>query len=430
MNSTEKGDLGEKAVNTLAFETYLKYWCFPNPKDEKGSKKEICDLLILFRSTAIIISIKNYSFNGNYERYFRSTLDKAISQIQGAERKLFNNNQSVYIKHPDLDEQKFNSREYTNIFRIVININTTPLFYPVGRMSKNGYVHIFNWESFFKLVIELDTIPDFIEYLKVRQDLFYNKEALLLLGKEEQWESPVQQEFIKYMDFDTKFDNQVILISGDEMDLLADYYYNERKFGSHFFNSNYDGLQIEIEGKWNKYISRKDVERKKVDDKLSYFIDEFVKREVLYKSDTYNIEIATELLSLSRFERRLAGKQFFDFVNKYENQNGFFTARRFGKIGDITIGFMLYGAQMEDEQVLKLMEILIEGYCIYNKYRDNKILLISVSNKLNRFKYGFFKDITPFSPDDEESVKHDLKLLNWFENLEEIHFSLKEYPDQ
>ena len=71
-NSLSKGEEGELAVNTIAFHTYLKYWCYPNPKDEKGTKKEICDLLILFKDTAIIVSIKNYSFKGDYEKYFRS----------------------------------------------------------------------------------------------------------------------------------------------------------------------------------------------------------------------------------------------------------------------------------------------------------------------------------------------------------------------
>lgn len=60
MKSHLKGKIGEDAVTTVAEKTYLKYWCFPNPKDEYGDKKEICDLLILFKQTAIIISVKNY----------------------------------------------------------------------------------------------------------------------------------------------------------------------------------------------------------------------------------------------------------------------------------------------------------------------------------------------------------------------------------
>jgi hypothetical protein len=71
-----KGKFGEDAVRMVAEKTYLKYWCYPSPQDKGGDNKEICDLLILFKDTAIIVSVKNYKFKGNYERYFRSTLEK------------------------------------------------------------------------------------------------------------------------------------------------------------------------------------------------------------------------------------------------------------------------------------------------------------------------------------------------------------------
>ena len=58
--STEKGKQGEDAVNQISFKTYLKYWCYPNPKDELGDKKEICDLLIIFKDVLILFAIKNY----------------------------------------------------------------------------------------------------------------------------------------------------------------------------------------------------------------------------------------------------------------------------------------------------------------------------------------------------------------------------------
>ena len=69
MKHESKGDVGEDYVNQLAYKSYLKYWCYPNPKDISGDKKEICDLLIPFRDKLIIISVKNHSFDVNYERY-------------------------------------------------------------------------------------------------------------------------------------------------------------------------------------------------------------------------------------------------------------------------------------------------------------------------------------------------------------------------
>lgn len=63
MNANLKEQFGEDAVNEVASNTYLKYCCFQNPMDEKWSKRGICDLLIFFKQTAIIISVKNYEFN-------------------------------------------------------------------------------------------------------------------------------------------------------------------------------------------------------------------------------------------------------------------------------------------------------------------------------------------------------------------------------
>ena len=426
-----QGEDGEQAVNTIAFNTYLKYWCYPNPKDERGSKKEICDLLILFKETAIIVSIKNYSFKGDYEKYFRSTLEKAISQVDGAERKLFQNIKDVYIKHPDLDEICFNPLQYRNVFRLIINLNTSPLFYPSGnRNSKGKYIHIFNWFAFLKVVQELDTIPDFVHYLKIREEAFSEKHTLIMNGKEEDWDSHTVKEFRKYMKYYNPSEKVGILLSGNELDLLADYYFNEKKFNKEIYSKEYNMLSLELDGEWERYISLKEVQRKKKDDKASYFVDEFIKREVLYKNDKYNLEIATELLSLSRFERRIFGKHFLEFCEKYQNKDDYFIARRYGKINETVFCFLFHGHIMPQDIILKLMNIAMEGYCLWDKYQSKKIILISVSNKIADFKCAFLKDIERFSKEDEEILIHDLKVLNWFQNFESIVFNIKEYPDQ
>ena len=41
MTSIEKGNIGENFVNKIAFNSFFEYWCYPNPKDEDGDKKEI-----------------------------------------------------------------------------------------------------------------------------------------------------------------------------------------------------------------------------------------------------------------------------------------------------------------------------------------------------------------------------------------------------
>lgn len=98
------GKIGEAFVNEIAFNSFLKHWCYPDPK---GNKKQIIDLLIVFKDVVIIMEVKNYEFKGAYSRYFKKTINKAVNQIYGAERKLFKIDRDIYIKHPDKKQERF-----------------------------------------------------------------------------------------------------------------------------------------------------------------------------------------------------------------------------------------------------------------------------------------------------------------------------------
>ena len=423
----QKGDAGEEIVNKLAFDTYLKYWCYPGPKDEKGSKKEICDLLILFQETAIILSVKNYAFKGNYERYFRSTLDKAVAQIAGAERKLFSGDQ-IYIKHRDLGEAKFDSAKYTHIHRIIVNHNTGPLFYPAGREMDNGkYVHIFNWDAFSGVVAELDTIPDFIGYLTERENAFKGREITVMLGTEDDWTHEVNKSFMDYNDNRDLQNKKFLLVSGDELDLLADYYWNVRKFNSMFYTEQVGA--IKLDGKWQRYLGQGEVQNKKMADKDSYLVDGFVKHEVLYTKELYNLEIAVELLALSRFERRILGSEMLRLAEQHKDATGLFVARRYGQVKDLLIALVVYVDGMSHNGVMELIRIAAEGYSFMNGYKDEKIVVIGYSNKVRGFKFGMLKDTQPFDLEYEQQLIKDLKMLKWFTNVEVFKITHKEYPD-
>ncbi|HEV8511983.1 MAG TPA: hypothetical protein VGQ59_01835 [Cyclobacteriaceae bacterium] len=59
IDDTEKGREGERFVNEIAFNSFLRHWCYPGPMDFAGDNKEICDLLIVFRTACVIVSVKN-----------------------------------------------------------------------------------------------------------------------------------------------------------------------------------------------------------------------------------------------------------------------------------------------------------------------------------------------------------------------------------
>ena len=149
MDSQIKGNEGEQFVNQLAFSTFFKYWCYPSPKLENGNKKEICDLLIIFKDIVIIFSVKNYEFKGNHNRYFNSTISKATKQINGAYKTLFSRGE-VYIKHPDKEFQEiFPKHSLKKVFRIIVNLGENTKFYPFSSTSNNGdFITLFDKDSF------------------------------------------------------------------------------------------------------------------------------------------------------------------------------------------------------------------------------------------------------------------------------------------
>lgn len=250
----------------------------------------------------------------------------------------------------------------------------------------------------------------------------------MMLGKEEDWYVETNNAFSKFSSSIVNEKRKFVLFSGGELDLLADYFFNERTFNQNFYSKDVNGSFIQMDGKWESYLSRKEVENKKKEDRVSYFVDEFVKREVLYKSDSSNIKIATELLSLSRFERRIFSQTFFEFWNRYKEESGYFVARRYGTVNDIVFAMVLHGSKMEHDHVMISMQLAAEGFCVWEGYKSKRIVLISTSNKLTGFKFGMIENIERFPKEKELEVLEDLKLFNWFQNIENIIANFKEYP--
>lgn len=184
-DKNSKGADGEAFVNILAYNSLLKYWCYPSPKDEKGDYKELCDLLVIFKDICIIIAVKNYRFDGNYDKYNRHTIDKAVKQISGAERKLFNFSRSIFIKHPDRVEEEFIKSRYKKIFRIIVNLGGGVDMYNVASNTSTGkFISIFNKETIEVLFKNLDTISDFINYLLAREHFLLLHTKMIWFGKE------------------------------------------------------------------------------------------------------------------------------------------------------------------------------------------------------------------------------------------------------
>lgn len=432
MNSIEKGNIGEDFVNRIAYKSFLEYWCYPSPKDEDGDKKEICDLLILFNDSLVIISVKNYEFKDFYSRYFRRTIDKAVKQIYGAERKLFKSNRDILIKHPKRRKERFPKEKIKNIHRVIINLGEGVRFYPFNKETKDEkFITLFDKKAFETLVQELDTIPDFLEYLSKREKLFADKSVTILPGEEDDFPVDTTHQFFEYsqQQFDP-IEKQGILISGTEHDLLAHYLKNKRTFPEYLESKEYNKTYIQLDGNWEDFNKRKQVIQKRDLDKNSYFLDELVKREVLTNNSEKSIELATAIMSFNRFDRRVISNNFLQFFDLYKDSKGNYLARRYADFNGTGIVFAFYTQEMPQEMINALLDIALDSFCVYSNYKSKTMILIATTNEFKQFKMGLMKDIIPFSKKKELQIKKDVELLGWFTNHQEIEVSETEYPNE
>jgi ribosomal protein L30 len=391
-----KGLVGEQFVNKLASKAYLKYWCYPNPIDEDGDKKEICDLLISFFDTAIIISVKNYDNKGDYERYKRKVIEKSSNQLFGAERKLFGLNRDIRVSHPNRGDFIIKPAEYRHIHRITVNVGEQFEKYELIDTKENkGCINILNKETFEVITNELDTIKDLTEYLSIRENIFIEN-----INKQ---------------------------IHCSEKDLLAFYLMNAREFPKECYNNSFEEWSKICIGKWEQYLSSSSVFLKKLADKKSYFIDELVKNDVLPLVD--GELLAKELMTLSRFERRNIAANLFEIVKKYQCENDYFARRHTINDNNTMFLFVYYPPNKTEAEKDELLKITQEIYAY--KFHPNKIILLAATNQLKQWKFSLFETQNT-DPTNEQQEYYDklIEYFGWFKSIDEYHKENKEYPDE
>jgi len=383
----DKGDEGEAYVMRLAYGTYLKYWCYPNPKDETGDKKEICDLLILFRDTAIIISVKNHHYDGDYDRYKKKVIEKSTNQLNGAYRKLFKSVNDISIKHPDRDVEKFEPHRFKHVFRITINVGEQFEQYNLSdHVEGKGFINIFDKDTFEAIIDELDTINDLTDYL-------IKREKLLSLGFK-------------------------LNEACREKDLLALFVTNAREFPEM-------GDFSLCQSAWEKYLLSAAYNFKRRKDGPSYFIDQMVAREVLKLNDGESL--ARELMNTTRFERRQLANNIFSLLEKHQFTFGDLLVRRYHVHNEIGHLVIYYSPDIVEKNVDEIVKLAAEIYAF--KYGEKDVVVIAVTDKLKQYKFGLFKKLEgPVAPQAIERLNTLIENFGWFKNEQRIEQRDSEFP--
>lgn len=278
----------ERFVYSACRASFLSLWSYANPRGGPG--KELCDILVVLEPDLIVFSVKDIDVSSAKDpavawlRWRRKAIKQSAGQIYGAERwldsatHLIRSDGSPGLALPLVSERR--------VHRIAVALGSkgeVPLQF--GDFGK-GFVHVFDEISFTVILRELNTITDFVRYLRAKEDLVARVP----------------------LDF-----------QGSEEDLLAFYLHGGRSFPQ-----AQSGI-IVGDGLWREFQEKEEVEAKRMADKESYVWDNLIEiwtRDVLggnleFGSSLKDSELALRVMAREdRFSRRMLGRAFREFLDE------------------------------------------------------------------------------------------------------------------
>ncbi len=275
-----KGAKAEDVLEALAARSFFVDWCFRSPKLPDG--RELCDLLVVFDHTAIIWQAKDLQLDAA-GRYKQSEVTKNLKQLSGAYRQLFELKTPIELVNARRAKERLDPGQITEVFLISALLGEGEDSFSGLEEVRGRMVHVFTRE-FAEIVLgELDTISDFVEYLRAKLVLFTNgKPSIFLLGGEE--------------------------------NLLGFYLQNNRSFER---LAKVNGVALD-DGVWAELQRDAGYQAKKLADRISYGWDSIIERA--HEGSSKYERVARELARPNRLERRTLAQSFYDMhVSAHED---------------------------------------------------------------------------------------------------------------
>ena len=384
-----KGRDAEVVLHQLAFRSFFTDWCYPNPSLPNG--KELCDLLVVFDSIAIIWQVKNLKIHPD-GRYKRKEVRKNIRQLAGARRQLLELSRPIALSNPRRETELFGPEKITRTYLISVLAGEGEEIYSPAEALKQGTVHIFPVQFVETILNELDTIADFVNYLSEKHTLLERLDRVVIMGGEEE--------------------------------LLASYLINGRSFE---YLKGAKGLLLD-RGIWTEFRDSAEFRAKKKADQISYGWDQLI--DCVHQGGRPEYErIARELASSSRFERRFLSTVFYDAFKTANQAREHEIFRRVLPRYGCTYCFLFADDQDPRNHRKNMLKALC--YVARGDYRENtKVIGIATGKKIrpeNTYDFCMLEQDS-WTDDDRKRVEEIRRKTGLLTNLTFSETRIEEYP--
>ena len=312
----------EKYLGQLGKQAFLSLWSCLNPYRSKG--QELCDMLVVFNGHALVFSVKEIEHKRGekaevaWARWYKKAIKASANQLFGAESWLLGHSERIFTDAACKQKTSFDFSGNIKIHKICVALGASracreyhgdsegltlssvldgdachTLPFVVGQPDRNrGFIHVFDDRALDRVFDEIDTSPDFVNYLTKRE---------------------------KFMSQNT--------VEACEEDLLMLYLTNANEKGEHDFvpqvpaENDMNIVMLPVGG-WDDFAQSKTYRSKKAADENSYLWDKLIERFAagkIYDENGYRTGSDSELESQLRFmaeesrlnRRRLAENLLF-----------------------------------------------------------------------------------------------------------------------
>lgn len=297
----------EHFVTKFCQQAFLSPWTYANPQQHPvRTKPELCDVLVSFESSIVLFSVKESSSNRGldsqsaWNRWDREALQNSVKQLRGAERWLKNGGSvtqcdgSTPIILPVTTQLE--------IFRVAVAFGFGGQAPVLAVHEKHGPTFILDEVSLPIVFSELDTVADFIEYLRVCTQLFHRGIRTV--------------------------------VNGGEHNMLACYLCNGRRFPDEA-----DILVIE-DNFWDSFRSSDGYQRRTEENRVSYVWDSLIEVIAATRSDWTmhgshsdgpRKMLLEAISSENRFRRRMLGRALVEFLGAHQELRARFISVESGR---------------------------------------------------------------------------------------------------
>jgi len=393
----------EKYVSNLCTKSFLSLWSYKNPKGKKS--KELCDILVVCEPDIIIFSVKDINLTNSgskhvdRERWIKRSIKKSVNQIYGAERWI-KRSTDVITKEGKLG-LPFPETSHRRIHRVAVAFGSKGKIPIFSEDFGNGFVHVFDEISLTIIMVELDTISDFIKYLIDKEFLFQKTKKIIFTGGEE--------------------------------DLLALYLQNGR-----VFSFNTDQI-IVVDNLWDDFVKQIEYQLKKKEDTSSYvwdnlieiFCNDFLNENLESGPSLNELEKVTRTMALEdRFNRRISAKSFLEFMDLASKKK--VKSRYFASPSGTHYVFL--ASPHEEVRKERIGELGLRCFVVRGLNPDCTSV-VGIATERYEINKGYSLDAIylckeNWTPEDQNELYRIQKEFGFFANSMESQRHEDEYPDK